>query len=377
MTETEERLFRMMEQQQALTAALIARLGGVLKSDVPGMMIEAAPEVHRIEAQASVPADDGLPRMKIEDIVPLFTQYHKGQVKESTRTAFLNNTLRSKWTIEHFGSMYLDEMDWLTIQDWLDTLETHTRHLCDYIRDLKRLITWARERKKCKTPPEFPHPFTFKRIEKKHGVELDDETFVTLRKYCLSHYMDDTGAAGALIAIHTGLRIGEVCGLKVGDIDFDKGTLTVARTVERCYNSLERKSQVYINTPKTRHSARTIPMDDDICKAFSNLCKGRNADAFILRVKTAKSDDGICEPRQLRTYYEGMLKRAHIAHYNFHSLRHTFVSRHIRAGINAKAVSAYVGHADLKMTLGVYTHLNEDDMRQVVVNKTEARNGKT
>ena len=364
MTETEERLMRMMEQQQALTAALIAQLSRAATT-LPPTTMTAAPEVARIAE--SIAAEDAKPRMRIADILPLFTQSHKGTVKESTRVCFVNNLNCSKWTKTYFGDKYLDELDWLTVQNWLDSVEVHTRYLCDYIRDLKRLINWARERGKCRTPPEYPRPFRFKRFEKRHGEEIDDEVFVELRRCCLRNYGNDIGAAAALIAMFTGLRIGEVCGLRVGDIDFAKRTLTVARTVERCIDTLNHKSEVVINTPKTRSSARTIPVADVLMDALRDLCDGLGKDDYILQPSTG----GVFEPRLLRQHYNNMLKRYHIGHYKFHCLRHTFVSRHIRAGINPKAVSAYVGHADLKMTLGVYTHLNEDDMRAVVTNKAE------
>lgn len=359
MSPTEALLMQMLKQQQAINAMLIARLGmtepKTIQEPVPSNAMPVPPK-----------QDNFLPRMKIADLVPLFTQFHRGQVKESTRLTFVNGMLKSYWTKNTWGERYIDEMDWITLQNWLDSLDTHTRYLRDYMRDLTRLINWARERHKCQTPPEFPRKLTFKRVESRHGEELDEETFQKLHSYSMEHYAQNIGAAAALIAMHTGLRIGEVCGLRNGDIDWENGTLTIARTVQRCYDSMTRHSMVVIGTPKTRCSARTIPLDDTIAAILRELCQGLGNDDYVLH--DGKNGDRGYEPRNLRSYYESMLKKGHIEHFNFHSLRHTFVSRHIRAGANVKAVSAYVGHADVKMTLGIYTHVNNDDLRKVVSN---------
>ena len=73
------------------------------------------------------------------------------------------------------------------------------------------------------------------------------------------------------------------------------------------------------------------------------------------------------EPRELLEFFKRMQKRAGCEKlYSFHSLRHTFVSREIRAGKNPKAVSKYVGHGKLDITLAVYTHVSENDLKEVV-----------
>ncbi|WP_337553744.1 tyrosine-type recombinase/integrase [Massilicoli timonensis] len=66
--------------------------------------------------------------------------------------------------------------------------------------------------------------------------------------------------AGILVALMTGFQIGELCGLQIGDISLTDNTITVSRTIQRIYD--KRKGIAYINVgaPKTKSSARTIPI---------------------------------------------------------------------------------------------------------------------
>lgn len=363
MTETEERLFRMMEQQQALTAALIARLGGVLQGDVPGMVIEAAPEVHRIEAQASVPADDGLPRKKIADVIAEYRDYLQGRVKPTSIANVISKLLKSQFTKEFTGEKYIDELTWIAVQRYIDEKKVHTTYFKDYIGELMRLIRWLRDRRICRVPPENEKPFSFRRVNKNHGKEMEDEDYCKLEKYCVDNCRSDFGAAGVVIALHTGMRIGEICGLKAGDFDGEKKTLSVNRTLTRVYDSIDKATKLVYTTPKSKTSMRTIPLDETAYSIISYLAEGMDAETSIIRFPNTNSK---VEVRELRSKYERILKKLGIKKYTFHSLRHTFISRRIRDGANPKAVCAYAGHSGLEMTIGIYTHINANDLQAVV-----------
>ena len=66
--------------------------------------------------------------------------------------------------------------------------------------------------------------------------------------------------AGILIALFTGLRIGELCGLQMCDISLIEKTITVSKTVQRIYDKKRRCSYIHVGPPKTASSARTIPI---------------------------------------------------------------------------------------------------------------------
>src|SRR5699024_1422492 len=79
-----------------------------------------------------------------------------------------------------------------------------------------------------------------------------------------------------LIALGTGLRLGELLGLKWSDIDFNTGVLTVNRTLSRVKNQTTGKYEIIEQTPKTKNSNRTIPIPNDILIKLKEYRKNQN-----------------------------------------------------------------------------------------------------
>lgn len=158
---------------------------------------------------------------------------------------------------------------------------------------------------------------------------------------------------GIALTLYTGLRIGEICVLKWGDINFKKNYLVVNKTIQRIYmkndKNNERKSKVIITTPKTRNAIRMIPINYEFAKFLKELRK--DDDCYILSSKTK-----YIEPRTFRKYYYRVLRKLEINNMNFHSLRHTFASNCIRLGCDYKTVSELLGHSSVNITLNIYVH---------------------
>ena len=89
---------------------------------------------------------------------------------------------------------------------------------------------------------------------------------------------------GIYICLSTGIRIGEVCALKWGDINVASETISINRTIERIYviDGKKRHTEVVIGTPKTKNSLREIPMSKELLKIIRPLKKVMNDDFFIL-----------------------------------------------------------------------------------------------
>lgn len=176
---------------------------------------------------------------------------------------------------------------------------------------------------------------------------------------------DSTPMLGVLIAMHTGLRIGEICALRYSDIDFESDTLSVKHTVLRVKNmdtNAALKTRIVIDTPKTECSRRTIPLPAFLLpilrqEQISALC----ADAYII------SGTATCtEPRAFYRQYQAILKQCGIHGYTFHALRHTFATRCIENGCDPKTLSELLGHASVKITLERYVHPTMNAKRTVV-----------
>ena len=114
---------------------------------------------------------------------------------------------------------------------------------------------------------------------------------------------------GIYISLTTGLRIGEICGLKWADVDADNGTITVRRTIERIYivDGEEKHTELIVNTPKTKNSCREIPMNKELLSMVKPLKKVVNEGFYVLT-----NEEKPTEPRTYRNYYHRLMARLDI-----------------------------------------------------------------
>lgn len=168
---------------------------------------------------------------------------------------------------------------------------------------------------------------------------------------------------GIYICLSTGLRIGEVCGLKWSDINISEGTISIQRTVERIYiiEGDKKYTQLVINTPKTKNSFREIPMSKWLLSIIKPLKKVVNQDFFILTNESTPT-----EPRTYRNYYRKLMKQLHIPDLKFHGLRHSFATRCIESNTDYKTVSVLLGHSNISTTLNLYVHPNMEQKKRCI-----------
>lgn len=153
---------------------------------------------------------------------------------------------------------------------------------------------------------------------------------------------------GIVLCLYTGLRIGELLALAWQDIDFDKGLLFVSKT---CHDSSDGCNHIrIIDSPKTVHSRRVIPLPKQILPMLKSLKKRSNCEYVI-----ADGDKPVFVRSYQRTF-ELLLKKLGIAHKGFHSLRHTFATRAIECGMDVKTLSELLGHKNAAITLNRYAH---------------------
>jgi len=168
---------------------------------------------------------------------------------------------------------------------------------------------------------------------------------------------------GIYISLTTGLRIGEICGLKWADIDADNGTITVSRTIERIYvvDGETKHTELVINTPKTKNSCREIPMNKELLAMVKPLKKVVNADYYVLT-----NEQKPTEPRTYRNYYHKLMAKLDIPRLKYHGLRHSFATRCIESNCDYKTVSVLLGHANITTTLNLYVHPNMEQKKRCI-----------
>lgn len=174
---------------------------------------------------------------------------------------------------------------------------------------------------------------------------------------------------GIIISLYTGIRLGELLGLKFDDIDFEAETITIRRTLNRLkvFDNPDKKTDIVIGEPKTIKAKRIIPLQDFLIpllkthriKILTERMKVLNMyknDGFVI----CNEFGGYIEPRTYQDFFKRMLKKAGIENTNFHTLRHTFATRALETGFDVKVLADILGHADASTTLNKYAHALPD-----------------
>lgn len=178
---------------------------------------------------------------------------------------------------------------------------------------------------------------------------------------------------GVLIALNTGVRIGELCALRWSDIDEKERVIHVRRTLQRISlvdkNHRSKGTKLLESVPKTQSSLRDIPIGAKLMQQLRKIGRPADPDFYVLTNKEAP-----VEPHVYRHYYRDLLKALGVPHIKFHGLRHTFATRCIEAGCDYKTVSALLGHADISTTLNLYVHPDMDQKRRCVELMNKALN---
>ena len=165
----------------------------------------------------------------------------------------------------------------------------------------------------------------------------------------------------------TGLRLGELCGLRWQNVDMKQGIFQVCETRNQLPNhndSIAASTSVRtVSSTKTDHSQRTVYLLDGL---FQDLKYYKEIQDSIAAEYPGYNREGyeFCqengqpyEPRTYQDLFKRCVRRAGIKDANFHSLRHTFATRGLEKGIDLKIMQELLGHSSIKMTADLYTHV--------------------
>ena len=182
------------------------------------------------------------------------------------------------------------------------------------------------------------------------------------------------------VMVGTGLRVGEVTGLRWCDIDLKENLIDVNHTLVY-YNHAENGCYFDINTPKTKAGVRNVPMLEFVKQAFIEERKYQMANGIRCSVKIDGYTDFIFVNRFGAAQHQGTLNKALrriirdcndevlerneenpvlLPRFSCHSLRHTFTTRMCEAGVNIKVIQDALGHADISTTLNIYADVTKE-----------------
>lgn len=161
--------------------------------------------------------------------------------------------------------------------------------------------------------------------------------------------------------LQTGLRTGELVGLKWEDIDFESKTLTIQRSMEFRYKVGEWR----VGPPKSKSGYRTIPLTDEAIRILKAQ-KEKNRKIKVIPMEWSEQVF-LCrkgEPVKNSTYDTALFKicdKVGIKRFSMHVLRHTFATRCIEGGMMPKTLQKILGHSNIGITMNLYVHITEEE----------------
>ncbi len=288
---------------------------------------------------------------------------NKNKIKNSTYVKY--ETIIEKHIKPKLGSCYPTALNTNLIELFSDKLiyedGLSPKTAKDILSSLRSVLKY--------TSKQFNH--NFPRIDISYPKDIKKEMRVLSKEEqsrFIQYLIDDIDSCkfGVIIALYTGIRIGELCALRWNNISIKDKIIKITSTMQRLKDvsvNPQAKTTVVINSPKSNTSSRIIPMTDYI----TALCKEMNpqsSNAFILT-----GNENFMEPRTLQYRLGKYTKECCLEGVHFHTLRHTFATRCIEAGFEIKSLSEILGHSTTTITLDRYVHssieLKRDNMQKL------------
>lgn len=175
------------------------------------------------------------------------------------------------------------------------------------------------------------------------------------QKFLTSYLLEDLSPCkfGVLLALWTGLRIGEVCALRWNRVDLQEQIIKIDATMQRVRIDdpmAPGKTKVLVDSPKTASSVREIPINKQTAALCRRMYPGDD-DAYVLT-----GSQKAMEPRLLQYYFQNYASDCNLEGVTFHTLRHTFATRCVEVDFEIKSLSEILGHANTSITLNRYVH---------------------
>jgi integrase len=162
------------------------------------------------------------------------------------------------------------------------------------------------------------------------------------------------------LALTTGLRRGEILGLRWQDVDLDRAALAVRQSIEQT------KAGLRIKEPKTKKSRRNVALPAVMVEWLRAHKRQQAEERLSLGLGKSKADlvftemaGGIWPPDMLSRQFGNLVRAAGLRGVTFHGLRHTHITNLLKEGVHPKIASERAGHSSVAVTMDVYSHVVE------------------
>jgi integrase len=192
--------------------------------------------------------------------------------------------------------------------------------------------------------------------------EMKAWTAEELRRFTAATSSHRWGGVWALMST-TGMRRGEILGLRWSDVDLANGTVTIRSTRIRFGTTVD------TSTPKTARGIRTISIGSATVAALKGWRRLQAEERLLVGAGWRNESDLVVtavdgstpNPEAFSNLFHDLAKRAGLRPIRLHDLRHSYATAALAAGVPVKVVSQRIGHADITVTLKVYAHVMPGD----------------
>lgn len=287
-------------------------------------------------------------RILVSSLCEEWLEFKKQDIKESTYIKYRNIILKHiKPIIGHLYTNSLRDEDMQKYALLLKNKGLSNKSVRDILSAVSAILKYA---KKIGVYTDNIHiEDLYPKSEKIQIRILPDDERIRLESYLLKS--NEPAKFGILLALYSGMRIGEICALKWSNINLETETISVVQTLQRLQDRENKgKTKILISEPKSQSSKRIIPIPAFLTELLRKI-KPQNPCAYFLTGNLS-----LIEPKTLQNKYKRCLKECDIPYINFHTLRHTFATRCVQVGFDIKSLSEILGHSSVGTTLNLYAH---------------------
>lgn len=313
-------------------------------------------------------------------VIELYEYYidTKRTVRENTKRmyAYFAKMLRN----DAFGRKEISKVKTLDVKKWIIKLYD-SGFSYGTLKMLKAVVGGAfkmacEENIILKNPCAFPlNSIIIDDTNKKEVLSLEQQ------KKLLSFVKKDAWGSRyydvMIVLLNTGMRIGELSGLTVDDIDFEKRRIKIDHQLQY-YD----KKGYTVEKVKSKSGNRVIPMSDDVYESLKRTLKNRKQieqefEDYVFLNRNGRPINSIklsISLKRIITKYNKIHQNDQLPNITPHSFRHMFCSNMVNANMNAKTLQYIMGHADISMTLNVYSHIDYDTVEKSMLDILNADN---
>lgn len=303
-------------------------------------------------------------KLNFSNMLELWYDSNKIRLKRSTQIKYLN--LIQTHIAPTLGEIKISQLSATTINAFLDEklkeggIKNGKNLSHSYVKTMaiiiEATINFAVAEGYCQplSTPIYKPQTTSKEFE---VLTLSEETKLIefLKKNC------SNASIGTMIALQTGMRIGEVCALRWKDVDLENDVIHIRHTVSRVNDENKiQKTKLILDTPKTNSSRRDVPICQELKKVLLDASEHKKSEFVV------SNSPKFISTRTFDYQYRKLLENNDFKVVNFHSLRHTFATRCAKSGIDAKTLSKLLGHSNANTTLNIYVHPSLEIMKEQI-----------